>query len=95
MTTILITMVVVFYLGTLMGKVEVKKIAKKQGCPFRHACMEYDSSEIKDAVKKVLTLMISEASNEDIQIHIDRSIKPNHPDRGKFMANRYQSAHIE
>jgi len=75
---ILITVIIAilaFIGGTLWNKFRYEQYIKKNGCPFKHACMTYDAFETKEAVKRILNLLVeNDVSKKEIKDIIKQSL---------------------
>lgn len=72
----LIIVVLSFTAGALWSRWRCAKYIQEVGCPFHHACLHYDSKETKEAVKRVLTLMLdNNVPVSEIKDIINKSIQ--------------------
>lgn len=74
--TFLIIVIPCFVAGVLWSQWKYNKYIREIGCPFKHACLHYDSIETKEAIKRVLTLMLdNKVPVKEIKDIISQSIK--------------------
>lgn len=53
----------------------IEKRITKSGCPFKYACLQFDTVETKKAVKRVLTLLMeNKVSKTEIHSIIDKTL---------------------
>lgn len=71
-----IVILLCFTAGALWSHWRYNKYIQEVGCPFKHACLHYDSAETKEAVKRVLTLMLdNNVPVDEIKTIIDQTIQ--------------------
>jgi len=71
----IISVVIAFGGGVLWTKLRYLKHVKKIGCPFKYACLKYDEIETKEAVRRVLTLLVdNKVSKEEIKQLITKTL---------------------
>jgi hypothetical protein len=71
----IVFIVAAFGAGMLWSKQKYLKQIKECGCPFHHACMEFDQHETRAAVKRVLTLLVeNDVPKDEIQSLIEKSL---------------------
>ena len=67
--------IIAFSAGMFVQYLLIRRKAKKDGCPFKQACLEYNETEPRLAVKRVLTLMVnSNVPKEEIRKLVDSSL---------------------
>ena len=71
----IVAIIIAFICGVLWTKLRYKKFVEKNGCPFKHACLTYDTLETKQAVRRVLTLLIeNDVPTKEIKAIIKESL---------------------
>ena len=72
---IALSIVTAFVAGGFFAVKRARKTAVKYGCPFKQACLEYNETETRLAVKRVLTLMVnSNVPKKEIRKLVDSSL---------------------
>lgn len=72
----IVSVVATFCLGGFVQGLRMKNYAKSKGCPFKYACLQYDSTETRAAVKRVLTLLVeNEVPKKEIKKLVSDSLQ--------------------
>ena len=73
---VIATAILAFACGVIWTKLRYHKKVEKNGCPFKQACLTYNEIETKEAVKRVLTLLVdNEVPKKEIKQIVQSTLK--------------------